>query len=365
MKHASNNKGFFNRLRKMADKFHQPMPQDYLNGVTEAISNNSLSMRDLRRNLEDVNVFRKVRLAKALKTRMNDDDAVVYLIRNGKSWAEERTPWNKKQTILANRALKVVYDSIVDSLRPNVGGLTFYVPESVHYALPSTEKQFVGNIPNGTSFEIAKDSIFGVHWFNTDCRVDLDLSLLSVSGKFGWDGSYRSRNRDILYSGDMTDASGPRGASEFFRLQNNHVDSPFLVSLNHYNRNMYSDEVPFTIIIGKASSKAKSHIVDLNNVDITIKSSLCTKNNILGVVHNNMFTVFQSSVGGARTASNNKVSELTRNYLANSACNSSIKLVDAFKDAGGNVVHEVPDDVDYVDLSPESINKTTILELLQ
>ena len=45
--------------------------------------------------------------------------------------------------------------------------------------------------------------IFGVNWFNTNNnRIDLDISLVSAEiGKIGWDASYRSEDRGILFSG--------------------------------------------------------------------------------------------------------------------------------------------------------------------
>ena len=63
------------------------------------------------------------------------------------------------------------------------------------------------------------------------CRIDLDLSMMNVGGKIGWDGMYRSSHGDVLFSGDVTDAPLPHGASEFFYISKQ-TNNSYLFMLN-------------------------------------------------------------------------------------------------------------------------------------
>ena len=145
MKSISKNKTFFNRLRKKANELHKPLPEDYLNNVTMRIKRNSLNLDFLKKKLGTATIFRKIRLAYALKFRENVGDSIVYQIRNGRGWA---TGFHCEGNV--EDALNVVSDSIVNDIRSNVEGKTIYIPENVNYALPATEKQFTGYLPTGS-----------------------------------------------------------------------------------------------------------------------------------------------------------------------------------------------------------------------
>ena len=254
-----------NQIRRLANYHHKPMPKDYLNSLTAKIKNGEQILEtDLVKALDRVNVFRKVRLANALKFRMNDPKSIVYKIRNGKGFA---TNFNKLPNVVIDNTLYQSYNIILNSICQNISEeikkSTIYIPEYIQYALPTSEKQFTGNFPLGTCITTPKDMIVGVHWENQKGhRVDLDLSMINMKiGKIGWDSSYRTQDRAILFSGDMTNASLPNGASELFyvKIQN---PSSFLLDLNYFN---YSENmnVPFKIIVAQQKTKNITKITRL------------------------------------------------------------------------------------------------------
>jgi len=188
MKTISNNKTFFNQLRKKANKLHLPMPEDYFNSVTSRIKKGNLDLNDFERKLEHTNVFRKIRLANALKYRIHPKESIVYRVRNGRGWATS-FDWSNNLKKITKQALDIVIGSIVDDIYANVNGKTFYIPPNIHYTLPATEKQFTGNLPTGSYITVSEDLIVGIHWMNTSRRIDLDLSVIGESGKIGWDAA--------------------------------------------------------------------------------------------------------------------------------------------------------------------------------
>lgn len=364
-----------NRIRRLADTHHVPMPIDYLNEVTSKIKN--LEIIDpvtLKKELNKANIFRKIRLAYALKYRTKNFDAIQYTIRNDKAFSTE---FNFGSQAIAKTVLDIVLESIIKDIKVNVEGKKVYIPNYITYTLPATEKRFTGYFPSGTCISIPKDMIFGVHWDNLDnYRVDLDLSLLNMTeGKIGWAGAYRTSNGNILFSGDMTDARKPNGATELFYIQKQ-VKESYLVQLNYFNfSKRYMDidklkqkEVPFRILVGlKAPGQFNRHcLVDPNNVLAISSSKMDQKQKTLGLVtvttNECKFYFNEAYLGNNITSSIKDYTEYSRKYLINSLTNM-ITLNDLIIKAGAI---KVDDKLECdIDLSPESLEKDTIINLLK
>ena len=366
-------KTIINKIRKLAIHYHKPMPEDYLNTVTARMKRRGgEDIHRLSQELFKVNIFRKIRLAYALKYRTKDVDSILYRIRNGKSYA---TDFNFEHRGHAQVVLNTVLDSIVKDVGKNVKGKKIYIPDYINYSLPATEKQFTGNFPSGTYISVPRDMIVGIHWENISPYViDLDLSLISPSaGKIGWDGSYRNDEGDILFSGDITDAPKPKGATELFYAKRQLKDG-FILFLNYFNYNS-EIKVPFKIIVAKEKAEdfGENYMVNPNNVVSVVQSEINQKQKILGLLitttKESRFYFAETSIGKSITSSNSEVAENSRKYLMGFYQNS-IELKDILMKAGANVrsgadvIKNWKVDCD-IDLSPESLEKDSILNLLQ
>jgi len=356
-------KPYINKIRKLAVKYHKPMEEDYLNSITCKIKNGFiLNENILKAELSKVNIFRKIRLAYALNFRLGDVDSIIYRIRNGSGYATEFSFDNKNEAL---RILDVVMESVVEDISKNVKGKKIYIPENIEYTLPSTEKQFTGNFPSGTSISVPKDMIFGVHWNNVNKhRIDLDLSLLSIDGKIGWDSMYRSEDRDILFSGDMTSAGGKNGASELFYVKNQ-VESVNIMLVNYYNYNK-DIEVPFKIMVGESEMKniKSNYMINPNDVVSVVKTSIKERQKVLGIIvttkDDSRFYFTEINMGKSITSSDSEFIENSKKFLYN-FYTKSINLNNVLVYAGASIVGK--EDCD-IDLSPEAVDKNTFLEIL-
>lgn len=351
-----------NRIRKLAEKYHKPMPEDFLNSVTSYIKKNNIDEKKLSEELSKVNTFRKIRLAYALKFRTKENlDSILYKIRNGKSYA---TDFDFKNQKLAKKIYNIVLDSIVNDIKVKVNGKKVFLPKDIEYALPATEKQFIDNFPAGTFITVPKDLVIGVHWENVDSnRIDLDLSLVGLV-KFGWDSYYRSGDNKILFSGDMTDAQLPLGASELFYIKKQE-ENAFLLMLNYFN--YYEKvEVPFKLIIAseQVTSLPRNYMVNPNNIISAIKLKMTEKQKILGLLvtekTENRFYLMKSDIGVSITSRDNEYTRQARKYIIN-FYNNSITLREVLEKAGAKIVDK--QDKCDIDLSPDTLEKDTILSL--
>ena len=366
-----------NKIRKLAKKHHKPIPEDLLNNITAKLNKKeSISKSEFLDELDKVNVFRKIRLAYALKYRTADVSSILYKIRNGKGYAKDFNFTMKKQ---ANEICEYVLDSIINDIRPNVENKIFYIPKNVSYTLPATEKQFTGNLPSGSSVSIDKNMIFGIHWNNVgDYRVDLDLALISKDGKMGWDGSYRDEG--ILFSGDITDAPKEKGgASELFFI-NKRVPGKYLLTVNYYN---YDKDipVPFKVMVAydknviKHDIDVRKYMVDPNNVIMSTNTFIDKQQKVIGMVtiteDKCIFNFVESNVGTFISSRETETMKHIRNYIFDSNTNG-IDLKYVLEKAGAIVIDNISFDLEvseeeedgYIDLSPEVVERDTFINLL-
>lgn len=365
LKSVARDRTFFNRLRKKAVKLHRPLPIDYLNSVTGQIKKGVLDFDELALRVSKATVFRKIRLAYALQFRLNAGRSIVYAVRNGTGWATE-FEWPEELHGPTSQAFNIVFDSLIESLRPQVEGKEVFIPSSVSYALPATEKQFAGPFPFGSYVATSQDTVFGIHWFNLeDHSVDLDLSLLSTTGKIGWDARYRDET--ALFSGDLTDAPLPKGATEMFYVKNG--IAPHLVMCNYYNFRAENPVEAKIIVANEAPKKlTENYMVDVNHIVAKADISVTKKQTILGLVltvdGQTRFYFGNLGVGCGISAQAKEHTEHARTYMTDRFA-TALDFRELLVAAGATVVSDEPVREPFINLSPESLTKSSILSLLQ
>jgi hypothetical protein len=354
-----------NKIRKLAKKHHRPMKEDYLNEVTAKIKKGEMiEEKKLKTELNKVNTFRKIRLSYALKFRTKDVNSILYKIRNGKGYAAH---FEFSEKIKAKRVLSIVLNSIIDDIKPNIQGKKIYIPDYITYALPATEKQFTGDFPSGSYISVPKNMIVGIHWENVGGNIiDLDLSMVNADRKIGWNASYRSKGGDILFSGDITNAPGPKGASELYYVKRQCMDANILF-VNYYN---YKDEieVPLKIIVAEEEAKnfRANYMVNSNNVIAVAKTKINQRQKILGLLVTTTkecrFYFVETYLGRSISSSGSEFVENSRKFLFNFYSNT-ISFNEILLKAGGKLVKDK--NTCDIDLSPLRLAKDKTLNLIK
>ena len=410
---SANMNRIINALRKFAITYHKPLSKNILDCLTD--ENVDVDLEKLPELLDNITIFREIRIVNGILYRLNGSNAIVYKIRNGKSFVKTLDNRTEEYVVRLNAIYEVVYKHLINRLKNKINLKTIYIPENITYVAPTSEKQFSGNIPDGSYLEVPRtdNMIYGIHWTNlfdkttkksgfygeeeydeySTERVDLDLKQMNKSEVFGWDASYRSSTSDILFSGDMTDAPLPNGATELFYVGQNYGHGAFLITLNNFTQNRA--DVPFEFVIAKATHKPENRVyyaLDPNNIyeklDMVVKQGEYQK--VVGFIAIDdtiKFYFNDFSQGNERTSRQNDVTMGTFDYLQ-SYSKVQLKLRDLLKDAGailtdketitktvikekvdedGNILEttteeqEIP--VDY-NLSTSAISKETLIDLL-
>jgi hypothetical protein len=361
-----------NLIRKLADTYKIPYRHDLLNTLlSKEIETNTefyLLKDSLEKELDKCNTFRKLRLVNSLNQRLLQSINRVYFIRNGKTYTTKTAqPSFKmdKKYMYAYKAtiMQSIYEDIVQSL----GDKKIYVDpkQVVDFGLPSSEKTFMGNLPNGTKVTVKNDLICGVYWNNVDRnRIDLDLALLSISGKTGWDGSFRHGNKAVLFSGDMTDAK--EGASELFYFKNME-NGTYLMTLNYYN---YDSNIPvlfdFMIASEKPEYFGKNYMLNPNNVILQTNDTMTEKQKTICVVKVKdgiaNVVIYVGNSGNLRTSKNAEYMEIQREYFIEKL-ESETRMSEILDNLPKECFIDNINKADIV-LTPNRLNKDSLIQLM-
>ena len=200
---TSRNRAIINRIRRMAPRFHKPLAK----GFWETLLSNRPPLDEVERRLPSATSFKLVSLIQTVRERLLTLDEShprqMYIIRNGKLFVAP-APAVKGSEEYMKSLQELLEKALVARLAPKACRVRF--PEELHLTCPCSEKNFIGNLPFGSSYPMKGHNFFGIYWRNEWGTYDFDLSFVNWKGaKVGWNADYNTGT--TVYSGDLTDAS--------------------------------------------------------------------------------------------------------------------------------------------------------------
>lgn len=375
-----------NKLRRMAGTYHKPLSdvavQNYISLALAGNRGDDLQTLRLKMSPADL-----VKVINAMLGRIHaeDGDPAVYNIRNGRTFVE-----SDAMIALDGKSKRVLQDEIgllfwhlAGRIRTVVTGKTFFIPEYIQYAVPHSQKQFIGNLPWGTTIRMPGEhpaATIGVSWTNQGkdgrARVDLDLHAMTPNHHYGWNSSFSDEKGDIIYTGDMTNAPLPLGAAEAYWVSG--VDEPVLFNLNKYAG---PDRVPFKLYLSAVKPNykmpsdhlvrsSKPYTMDPNELVIPPIPMVLNNSNatLLGFWWHGEFVFFSGNVSNSAVPRGDYKSYL-RGIIKNQTMHLS--MTELLKTAGAEVIDNVDDlskayenGVEVISLSPDTLAVDTLLNLV-
>lgn len=337
-----------NKISKLSKTHHKPLISNPLNNVTSILLENS----DWHW-LENATPFALFKALSACYSRMYGQDTFVYRIRNGKSWVKKGKETNVNQ---------FNYEFILDFLKlkyENISGKKFYFPENIEFALPTSEKMFVGNIPTGTRFYGDRLAV-GIYWEDKWGARDLDLSGLNIAGKIGWNAAYNYDNGQLMYSGDMT--SAPNGAVEYL-YANKGLSTPTLVMNNVFSGDA---NCGYKIVIGKGDTISYDYMMNPNQLFAEARCNSVQKQMILGMLlpknEKQCFVLLNFGAGHSHVSGNTEVSAMATNALYQQWY-EAISFNELIKELGAEITTEKAE-ADF-DFSLEGLEKDSFIKVFK
>lgn len=368
---------YINRLRRLADTYHKPLSDIAVKNYIQLVLTGRLKQaRTLIPNMDNREL---VKIMNAISTRTNMGAVGkpgVFNIRNGRSYCKANAfkGLPKESINVLNNEFDWLLDRLTQRLKKTLEGKTFYIPDYVEYTVPTTEKQFVGNIPWGTVFSGKKgdSTTVGIQWINPNDNewVDLDLHAFTADGRhFGWNSSYYSFGGECVYSGDMTNAPAPLGAAEAFWVRGMGV--PVFFDVSKYRG---PDKMKFKLALSTedlSNRKKGQYAMDPNELAFApIPLQFDDTTNLgLGYLIGNDFYVFSGCVSNGRVPSGN-FAEYLEGVMYQQSNKAQLSIL--LEWCGARVIGSVEEKetlegeggTRVIDLSPENLTASTLLDIV-
>jgi len=303
---------FINKISKLADKHNRPIPLNVMQNICDSSVTSEMVAKAVK-TASDVQLLRTWRYLHFMQSAQKQVNIPRnYAVRNG-------TVWTREDFTIPTKEIAEKSELLVAEMRnrySHLAGKKFYIPDNIAYPVFTSGKQTVSVVPQGTVIKLPEEDIIdeniivAIHWFDVNGRVDLDLHAQSKTMQVGWDSQYRTEDSMILYSGDITAAPEPHGATEAILVKDEEIeamdDTEFSFTVNNYTQN--GCDVPFDIIIASGNDKDISYNCTVNPNKILIK---LPAKMIQGKSQQEIGTLIRSDDGfefivGGRTTGNNR-----------------------------------------------------------
>lgn len=308
-----------NRLRKLAKTNHKPITNWWL-------KLDQLNSAERIKMFNNASIYKLVQVYNAYKNPTG-----FYIIRNGKGWYKD-SQIKSHPAIVTHELLH----AIAGKVKKIAEGKKFYLPKGIDLAMPTSEKNFIGDIPIGSTVDCAdNNTMVGIYWRNEWGAHDLDLHAKTTSGsEIGWNRSFYDNGQDIVFSGDMTNADPEATEILWFRKK----PEDCIITVHKYNADD-TYKMRFFIAQEKATKFEKSYMVDPNSVIYDTEMTVEDKPQLtLGFIKDSKFVFHSCSVGKGRVPGT-----IEWNILSHLVQMEYLKIKDIFELAGVETV-ESPDE---------------------
>ena len=352
---TSRNAHVINKIRRMAPKYHTPLAESVMTTMLGKAHDSTV----ITETAAQMNTFQIIRLMNTIIERLNrTDEKAMYIVRNGKMFVKDAKSYDGMITYYAT-----VFNILKNELVSRLSEKATYVkyPKNMVLACPTSEKNFVGDLPFGTYMDLQdSDSFIGIYWKEEWGTHDFDLSVLNIDGiKVGWDSRYYSDNQDVVYSGDMTSARPE--ATEIMLFKKGAKDGSVIV--NRYNGR---DGSKFRFFGGVEPNMKlrRNYMVDSNFIKFSADVVSDTVEKTIGLLNDGRFYVMALGSGNSIVSSHKGSTQNERYYASVLKAQSYLKLNYILSAAGFidvDSVEELPKDAQILDLT--QMSRDTLINL--
>ena len=359
------NASVINHIRRLAVSAHKPFKP----GFWETIITEEKPLAEVADRLakDGITNFKKITLMQAILAKLQNASGKMYVIRNGKMWVREDAPKvSQNMNTYLMRVYGMLEDSIVNTIKDKA--CTVRYPKNVNLTVPTSEKNFIGNYPFGTSVDMGDDhNVIGIYWRNEWGTRDFDLHLADINGySYGWNASYADKGNKIIFSGDMTNAEPE--ATELFYISKTCPDCK--VSVSQFSGSPKSQFKFFVARENRSNMKDRGYYADRGH-----ECPMCDPNNIkaefiipvdgerdkqCALIVDNKVYLMDLTQGGGRVP-NQKYAQVYVENLKNK-CRSFVDLKPILEKAGFTFVED-GDEKTEVALDLTQLSKDTLIDL--
>lgn len=359
------NSAVINKIRKYADVYHKPLKKGFweICLTRECQEQPTTALTQAEKEVESLNNFRKIQLMQSIKERLlcKDNVGKMFVIRNGNMFVRDDYKATCDVKYLVS-LYNILENSLVESLRSKATNV--FLPKGVELSCPTSEKNFIGNYPFGSYVPMNGDhNIFGIYWRNEWGARDLDLWYTDKNGtRYGWCSSYTDKSKNIIFSGDMTNANPE--ATELFYLGKKVVGGN--IGVNVFSA---SKAPKFKLFVANEDCEnglRRGYMCDPNNIvfeaEINFDNSYGLKK--VGIICNNKLFLADLGAGNQRVSTSTAADIINRQMKFKAESYVDLKPIlekagftinpTAVDEESGETISLTPNDIECLDFTNPS-----------
>ena len=232
--------------RSLINKIKRASEKNHIKGHTETYA--TMDEKAFTKFVKNATIYQLVTIVNYFNRLETETDYELYRVRNGLPFVKDVS--NRKVADCSMRRA-FVENEMRERYATKFADQKWYLPKGLDVKMPTSMKNFVGEYPMYTSYEVDGNNQqlqFGIAWAgdHPHQHVDIDLHAVSANGNhIGWNSRHAS---GMTHSGDMTSVNAFGLAAEYVKINRQIADDVILLNMSVYSSAKHLDKIH--VIIG-------------------------------------------------------------------------------------------------------------------
>ena len=263
----------FKNARRVINKILRLSKAHHISQQPFNVFDEASHTKEVQAYIKHANVYQLIRIYNAATAylSLDEDTPLLYRIRNGKVYVKDATTFSEKRIKRLLEIKHLIENELRVRFANKLGDVVLALPKDPNfvYAMPTTAKSFIGNVPLYTRYHLQDLDQFlvGIDWSEP---IDFDLHVHDSEGKhIGWNGSFRDDT--ITHTGDMTKLNKHGYAAEFCKVNRKNMDvsDAAVLSVNKFSTYGNAATSNYNITLAKGSFDKYDYVADPDAIVFT------------------------------------------------------------------------------------------------
>lgn len=250
--------------RSLINKIKRASEKNHIKGHTETYA--TMDEKAFTKFVKNATIYQLVTIINYFNRLETETDYELYRVRNGLPFVKDVS--NRKVADCSMRRA-FVENEMCERYATKFADQKWYLPKGLDVKMPTSMKNFVGEYPMYTSYEVDGNNQqlqFGIAWAgdHPHQHVDIDLHAVSANGNhIGWNSRHAS---GMTHSGDMISVNAFGLAAEYVKINRQVADDVILLNMSVYSSAKQLDKIHVIIGDGKVNGEKLRSIQESKHI---------------------------------------------------------------------------------------------------
>ena len=250
--------------RSLINKIKRASEKNHIKGHTETYA--TMDEKAFTKFVKNATIYQLVTIINYFNRLETETDYELYRVRNGLPFVKDVS---KRKVADCSMRRAFVENEMRERYANKFKDQKWYLPKGLDVKMPTSMKNFVGEYPMYTSYEVDGNNQqlqFGIAWAgdHPHQHVDIDLHAVSANGNhIGWNSRHAS---GMTHSGDMISVNAFGLAAEYVKINRQIADDVILLNMSVYSSAKQLDKIHVIIGDGKVNGEKLRSIQESKHI---------------------------------------------------------------------------------------------------